>query len=278
MEWSKLFFSTEIQTKLSRLLARRFTDSTLAEEAYNFVLEHISQDNWARLRQFKGQANHKTFMHSVFSHLLEDFSRHKFGRPRPPAWLKRLGPLWLRLYQLLCLEREDTEQAVFVLTQYHVRDAAFVRAAADTVKGRIADCGQTTGSTPFTPDMVDTLQDKNSEHQTDTPEDLLSQKQQHPIMAALRMLLGSPPEQTDPQHTCTKPKQKHRLNIQLDDEDRLILKMRFQDALKRSVVAKRLGYTESQIRTREHRALTTIQQELAKADIDSSDIHALSNF
>lgn len=127
---------------VNRLAGRRFSDGTLAEEAALYVMDMLEKDDWIMLRNYRGSGRLKTYFSSVVYNLLEDFSRKRFGRVRPPQWLRKLGGIWLTLYQLLCLERfsylEATSQAA---DRYRHLFPGQIENIADRILGEIPGCG-----------------------------------------------------------------------------------------------------------------------------------------
>ena len=75
--------------------------------------------------------------------LLEDFARNKFGRVRPPLWLKKLGGVWLLLYRLMCLERFTFSEAAHLAADRYLhlgRDQ--IELMAERILGEIPNCGK----------------------------------------------------------------------------------------------------------------------------------------
>lgn len=144
IDWSAFFFSSEHNwpDKLTAIAERRFGRSPDAGAAYNFALDEISANNWKRLRErFKGTGSVAGFLSVTFLNLLEDYATAKYGKKRPREWIKRLGPLWKRVYQLLCLKRLLPETIVDALTARAHHSADEIRYAIGQIKGRIPDCG-----------------------------------------------------------------------------------------------------------------------------------------
>ncbi len=127
---------------VNRLAGRRFNDAITAEEAALYVMEMLAKNDWAVLRNHRGSARLKTFFASVVYNLLEDFSRKRFGRVRPPLWLKKLGGIWLLLYQLLCLERLSYLEATGRAAERFERFSdGQIESMADRILAEIVTCG-----------------------------------------------------------------------------------------------------------------------------------------
>ena len=95
-EPSELFF--QHWDLLGRLARKRFPDVSLADEALNFVQDRLQAGDWSRIRAFRGKSSFATYIGHVANRLLEDFSRSKFGRSRPPGWIVALGAFWEQVY------------------------------------------------------------------------------------------------------------------------------------------------------------------------------------
>ncbi|MEL7450109.1 MAG: hypothetical protein AAFN78_12925 [Pseudomonadota bacterium] len=144
-DWQRLFFDPEAALS-ERLLARarkRFGSHEDGEAAYNYALQEISRDNWQRLtRGYAGRGKPEAFLCITFVNLLEEYAVRKYGRKRPPAWVRRAGEAWCRIYELLCLKRLLPESIVERLTGRQHMTADAVRSAIEQVRSRIPDCGQ----------------------------------------------------------------------------------------------------------------------------------------
>ena len=129
---------------VDRLALRRFVGEPLSQEAALFVMDRLEKDDWELLRCYRGNARLQSYFSSVVYNLLEDFARRKFGRVRPPLWLKKLGGIWLLLYRLLCLERFSIAEAAHLAAdRYQHLDRDQIELMADRILGEIPTCGKT---------------------------------------------------------------------------------------------------------------------------------------
>lgn len=99
------------------MAARRFGQGVVAEEAALAVIDGLRADNWRRMRGYNEQAVLTTFIRVLTARLLEDFARKRFGRSRPPLWVKTFGGIWSILFTALCLERLPVSEAVEIVLQ-----------------------------------------------------------------------------------------------------------------------------------------------------------------
>ena len=127
---------------INRMAARRFGEGVLAEEAALAVIEGLKADNWQRLREYKELSTLKTFVRILTVRLLEDFARKRFGRIRPPLWVKSFGGIWEKLFTALCFERLSVAEAVeIVLQRQTAAGKEEIESAAYSLLARIPDCG-----------------------------------------------------------------------------------------------------------------------------------------
>ena len=115
VDWKKK--TVEQWEKINRAAVRRFGDNSLAEEAALAVIEGLEFNDWQRVRGYSGKASFSTYVMVLTARLLEDFARTRFGRVRPPLWVKTMGGIWSKLFTALCLERLKVSEAVEVVFQ-----------------------------------------------------------------------------------------------------------------------------------------------------------------
>ena len=131
---------------INSMASHRFWEGVLAEEAGLAVFDGFNADNWYRLRAYSEKATFATFVRSLTARLLEDFARKRFGRVRPPLWVKTLGGIWEKLFTALCLERLPVLDAVEVVLQRQTIIGKYENeSAAYDLLARISDCGMHQG-------------------------------------------------------------------------------------------------------------------------------------
>jgi len=249
VNWQDIIFDSAWLANLDRLTTRRFGEGGLAEEASTYVLECLSKNDWQALSHFKGQAKPKTFLHTITLNFIEEFSRKRFGRPRPPEWLKRQGDFWIQVWKFICLERQITQTVIDRLSD--VRDSLYVKDVIRTIKARLPWCGSSAKEV-----STATLQQQEDENNleeilpdNDTPEKALFEAQYADLLLMLNLIFaegGGDSENTfdavaSNLQTVSEKFTLFNQRLELSDEERLILKMTYQEGLKRSVVAKTLG-------------------------------------
>jgi RNA polymerase sigma factor for flagellar operon FliA len=88
------------------------------EEADEFGSDarlHLIKDDYAVLRAFQGRSSFRTFIIAVLSHLFLDWRNARWGKWRPSAEAKRLGPLAIKLETLTARDRLSFDEAAETL-------------------------------------------------------------------------------------------------------------------------------------------------------------------
>jgi DNA-directed RNA polymerase specialized sigma24 family protein len=201
--------------------------------------------------------------------LLEDFSRKRFGRRRPPKWLANLGGNWLRLYKLLCLERLDLIEAVAVVEQSSTWSGkGNPEQAAWLIKQEVVDCGSHQG-----------LEIQGDDETLDEAAVPLGQEQQERFEVKERRevfrLLFLALTDLDEHLVGNNLTSLGKVRVELSSEEKLMLKLCFQDGLNTTVAGKMLGYNRHQIHGRMRRLLARIRAEFEQAGLDQAIMELL---
>jgi hypothetical protein len=259
---------------INALASRRFTDITLAEEAALFVLDRLEENNCGRLREFSGKSRVSTYISSVSIRLLEDFSRKKFGRVRPPSWIQALGGMWNHLFQLLCLERFRVHDAVETVVSRGVfRDREEVETAAWSILERIVNCGKHQGLAVSFDDAEGNAnsQDRIFSKLSEPEEQLLADERS----TFFQLLFNETDESMgSPDHAHSFLGAIGAGAIVLNTEEQLLLKLCFQDGFTVTKAGKMLGLTTHQAHGKLRRLLIRLRQEFDKAGL-SNDLRDL---
>jgi len=126
---------------IDKIAAKRFSRPAEAEEAATFVLDKLSENGWKRCVKYKGNAQSQTYLIRLTRNLLEDFSRKKYGRPRPPKWLHESGNTWVQLWTELCKEARSHQELIPRFVQKG-HDLDWIKGTIKIIKARIPNCGQ----------------------------------------------------------------------------------------------------------------------------------------
>lgn len=260
-DWQALILDPSWLKRLEQQAARRFVDAATAEEASAFVLEQLAADDWARCRRFEGHARPTTYLYSVAAHLLEEFSRQRYGRARPPRWLQQQGEIWVTLWRRICLERDLVPHAVERLCQDGRHQPQPLYNIVRAIKARLPWCGA--GDLPV-PEQY--LADGSDVAADSTLEQNLEQEQARETLAVLSALLDDADEQLAELPFATLLRCREQL--QLAAEDALILRLHFQEGMSGRAIAAALGVPKHRPGRQIQRALKQIRQVLEANDID----------
>jgi hypothetical protein len=277
MNWQDVIFDPKFMGRLEMFAKKRFGDNSLAEEACTFSLDKLLDPSWQarRLNQYAGRSSPAGFVFSAFRMLLEDFARHRFGRPRPPAWLKRLGPIWEKVFNLLCLERLETEGIHTRLQSVgnqelheHIEEAVVV------IRSRVTNCGEQIGETPHDFQEFEIADGKSACGKGSEYEEKKSKETIVGILTSLAAVLsleqGDPPGQSlerikavpSQRIASDAAKVATAFRLHLADEDKLLLRMVYQDGRKVSEAARILGTPEHILRRRLKQSLDELRKQL----------------
>ncbi len=252
---------------INRLAVRRFGSTPLAEEAALFVMDSLAADSWQRLQAHTGKGSFKSFLASLSWRLLEDFSRKRFGRMRPPLWIKKLGGIWPLLFSLLCLQRLSLAEAVESAScRYPVREKEGIEDAALTLLGHLPQCGKQQGlELPY----------KESEgvgQPGSYPEQLVEKEERESLFTVLfGKLLGE-------DHGCELSQAFASVlteGIELNPEERLLLKLLYQDNAGVTRAGKLLGLNRDQINGRLRRLLGRLRKDFQRMGLEKELLELL---
>ena len=243
---------------INALSKKRFGDRPLAEEAALAVMERLLENDGKRVRGYEGKAPFAAYIGAISWRLLEDFSRQKFGRRRPPLWIRNLGGIWLKLYRLLCLERVEITDAVEIIDQAETRTAAKdIDTAAWRIRQEVVDCGSHQGlevDEGFADGTNRTGPNQAEQVEKEDTEELFR------LLFSVLTDTGGEVVETNLDRLCG-------VSIELKPEEKLMLKLLYQDDVGISRAAKMLGYNRDQMNGRLRRLLIRIREHFEQAGL-----------
>ncbi|MDH5232920.1 MAG: hypothetical protein OEY38_22930 [Gammaproteobacteria bacterium] len=247
IDWKKLVLSEETLAWIGKLAVRHLGESGLAEEATTYVLEQLSKDDWHLLKKFKNRSTPKTYLFVIVKNLINEFSVKRYGKARPPTWLQRQGELAVKIWKLVCLERQATQTVIDKFSA--LRNPEIIRNTIRTIKARIPWCGVGSREIPvqvfeqsngeiFSEDML--LQDSV------TPEKRMRENKHTELLLLMNYLLSDENEifasdAIEISDDLYKKLDRFGEQIRLTSEEKVVLKMVYQDGLKKNIVAHSLG-------------------------------------
>ncbi|MFV1984990.1 MAG: hypothetical protein ACC657_15690 [Thiohalomonadales bacterium] len=285
IDWQSLVFQSGWLKKFDKLATKRFGEGGLAEEASTYVIDKISSNQWQCFATFKGQCKPESYLYTVTSNYLEEFSRKRFGRPRPPDWLKRQGALWVQIWKMVCLERQLIQSVIEQLCSKSLRETNVIKNAIITIKARLPWCGGDSHR-EVTKNMSDMDDYDPTELITsrETPELVVTEAAYTESLLLISSLMNDKPvEQMFGERTselASSYVKSNRLKIDqiqqklnLTDEEKILLRMIFQDGMKKSVIAKSLGMQEHLPGRILKQLLTRIDSVFSELNIDLTEVY-----
>jgi RNA polymerase sigma factor for flagellar operon FliA len=200
--------------------------------AADFRLRLVRED-YAILKQFQGRSSLRTYLLVVVARAFQDWRNARWGKWRPSAEAKRLGPLAERLETLVVRDRYTLEEAAEIL-----RTNMGIAVTLAQLEGMLGRFPSRQGRT-FVPS--DALEERAS---ADPPPDSAFERREAAVAAerAARSLAGA--------------------LTQLPAEDRLILRIRVEDCLSVADIARALHVEQKPLYRRIERLLADLRRRL----------------
>jgi RNA polymerase sigma factor (sigma-70 family) len=255
---------------LRRLTEKRFPDAVMADEAYSYAFEGLAQDDWRRVRAYKGTSSFRRYLGCVWCRLLEDFANKKFGRITPPQWIKNLGAVWEELFRLLCCRRLTIEESVETIRNeggYAWERKALENVAAE-ILAKIPHCGRKVGPAFSVDDeSAEALANPCFHDQRARPDEVAINKEKWIALQALASVLFMPsndrPEKGLDEKALAELVHAIRERLLLNEEEQLILTAHFVDGESILAVGKRLRRNQNQIHGQFRRLKKKIKASLS---------------
>jgi RNA polymerase sigma factor (sigma-70 family) len=247
---------------VNALARKQFRSEHLVLEAVNFVLNRLERDDWARVRQYAGRGTIKAYLSRVIQRLLHDFAREKFGRRQQPLWLNRRPAFWNKVYRLLCLERLAIRDVVEIVGADVPggREQAAVREAAAVIRRRDPNCGRSSGER-------DTVSlDDVAEPAADADDNAASVRRAE-LMDLVFESLTAEQRETEADGVLAAQLETLKDRLALEAEERLLLRMIFEDGMKVTEAGRMLGLSVHVVHGQVRRLLERIRTEIDRAGL-----------
>lgn len=246
---------------INRMASRRFPQTSLAEEAALFVMDGLAQDDWRRLQAYSGKSTLATYIGALTLRLLEDFARSRFGRIKPPLWIRSLGGIWLTLFRLLCLERFSPDEAVAMVSDRQPGSGRTAEEAAYHILGEIPSCGSHQGEEQeFCEETTPTPMEEDCSPQ----EQRVAAAERRQMFAILgRIFFDHGPEEVAPELL----ERVAAAGISLSAQERLLLQLCYRDGVAVAEAGRMFGLNRHQAHGRLRRLLERLRQDFADAGL-----------
>jgi len=220
------------------------------DECAEFTQEvrvRLLEDNYAVIRKFEGRSSFSTYLTTVILRLFHQWRIEQWGKWRPSAEAKRLGDKAVTLERLLTRDGFTLHEAVNVLTtpggsQYTIAEleAIYVRLPLRNPRPVLVSDELLPEAVAVAADAGDRIESRDHErtarHAATTMDGLLEN---------------------------------------MDAEDRLILQMRFWDALKVPEIARTLHIDQKKVYKRLDKLYGTLRRGLESAGLSKRDVGTL---
>jgi len=124
--------------RITGVLARRYDlEPADAEDFASWSVVRLLDDDCAVLRRFHGRSALATYLMAVICNLFRDYRNAQWGRWRPSAAARRLGPLGIELDRLINRDGMGEEQAARLLAEARRGPEAELRRLARSLPRRV---------------------------------------------------------------------------------------------------------------------------------------------
>lgn len=231
-----------IEDAIAAVCRRRRLVPDEAEEFAADARLHLIKNDYAVLRAFAGRSSFRTYVIAVLSHLFLDWRNARWGKWRPSAEAKRLGPVAVRLETLTARDRLSFEEACETLrSHYGVTNS---RAELDAMAIRFP---QRSRRTFMSDDGLETLPSQDGAADAG-----LAQASAVSTASRAREALGAS-------------------MAELPVQDRLILQMRYTDGHRIQDIARVLDLEPKPLYRRLERTLAELRRGLEARGVTAAD-------
>ncbi len=242
-EAKSLFVSNKsiIDKIINKFCTKNKLSLDLSEEFTSHVYVKLMEENCKKIRVFKDESGFSTFITIVIRNIFEDEKRRLWGRWKPSRKAIEMGPEAEILEQLVFRDKSIWEQAYDILTTNHKitisRDRAFE--ILETLESKnFKRKGPKVGRIP---DEFSDWNATTSEGELIEEEELSKKNQINDVIKSIRKFFSN--------------------------EDRIVLRMRFEDSMGISEIARGLNVKRSYIDKKLKTILKQFEKEIRKCGI-----------
>lgn len=234
---------TVIDQAIGAVCRRHRLSTVEAQDFAGSVRLHLIERDYAVLRKFEGRSSIKSYLFAVIAHFAQDWRNAMWGKWRPSAEARRLGPL-----------ATDLERLV-------VRDGLSLDEARETLRAQ----GQIDHTAEDLAALLHRLPTRPTRRFV-TDAELVDYPAQAPAPDASLAL-----------HDAGRAAHRAACALgaavsNLDPQDRLIVKMRFVDDFTIAEIARALGLKQKPLYRRIERLLTELRDTLQQAGLTSTEV------
>jgi RNA polymerase sigma factor (sigma-70 family) len=217
-----------------------------ADDFASIVKLRLIENDYSILRQYEGRSSFPTYLYIVIQRLYLDHRDHLWGKWRPSAEARRSGKIGTELERSITREGMTRKEAIDDALRRHPETT---RAEAEAIVSKL-------------------------------PSRIFVDRQGTDI-AALESLAS--PDRADASLDAAERSERARridevlsTSLQsLEQQDRMILKLRFVDGLRLSTISRTLGIDQRFLYRRVDRLFATLRLALVAAGVERSDVRAV---
>jgi len=251
--WKK--FLSENHGLLKRIVQRRFQGNVeTAEKALSYVHDKLVEDNWRRLRLYdpKRGAKPETYFRFVVNKRIDDFLQTIRGRFRLPAWLIKQGNFLLMVvYKHLCLEgmsENDMFEYLKTSAPGH-RDPSIIKEAILIIRSKYPNCGEAREKEVLMGDenchSAERAHAEVPSHYQSPEAQIIGKEGDEYVQSIYDLIMIGPDNELKAdlnRPETEKIKEKLRQEFNPSDEERLFLRMVYQDGMNVSAAGQQIGW------------------------------------
>ena len=247
---AKSFFESNLSITdevIKKYCTRHHIVGDEADECNSYVYEKIIENDYQKIREFKGKSSYKTYITVVISRILIDRMRSS-GRWRSSQKALKIGKEAVILEELVFRKKYSFEQAYNTLTTNH--NISIEREKAYEII-TLLQRKRLTSALPRDVELTDDVSDKK----VTLPDEAAINKETSKIKGQLDDIVS-------------------KMRNLLSNEERLLLRMRFEDNFKISEIARVLKKDRDDIDRKLKAILTKFKEEIVSRNISIDDINA----
>lgn len=245
--------------EFNRLVRKRIPYSgEIADEA----MQETRQELAIKLNKLESAPKDiNSYLRVAFRNTLEDYLRIKEGYPRPPAWIKRLGAAYERIYKLLCLEARAVNDIHSIMSNLYPCTRDFIEQVISEIRAGVVNCGSWRNMVPLDLAINEADQCNNHNYTDCSPEEIL---QDMDSIAVVDTILNGSSNDLGLSENMNKALQAVA-QCELSDDERLLLRLRYTDGYSISKAARLLKWPDPEAR----KLLKNIHKRLRQALINA---------
>jgi RNA polymerase sigma factor for flagellar operon FliA len=217
-----------------------------AEEFESALKLKLIADDYAVIRKFQGRSSLSTFLTAVIQHFFLDFLDHLWGRWRPSAQARRLGPVAVELERMLTADDLPLGEACELL-----RTNRRIGMSTDELEALAALLPARTARRFASEEALVGLASP-----TDHADDLVERSERDRLRSRIEAALG-------------------RALAELSGEDRLILRMNVQEGQTVAAIARALGLEPKSLYRRLEQVRRDLREALLRQGVRAGDVDEL---